>query len=368
MRDTDRFPVEVGITGPLSGRSAHLGREMVQAARLAVDEVNARGRVHGAPVGAVVLDDAGRPETGVEVARAFAGRGGVVAVVGPYNSDVALRTAPVYHDAGLALVNPIVSNPALTGRGWENVFRLTNRDDRTAHALAVELREGLGKSRAVVVRTATTYGESMTEQFVRAFAATGGRVVARYTVTEGERNVDALVERLPRDVDVVFYGGTFEGAPIVTALRRAGRDLLFATGDGCWDRHAFLQPAAEAAARGEGTLVLAASPDVGQVPGSAAFARDYERTYGPIGNYAVNAYDATRLVLAAVAASGRADRAGTLAAIRDIEYRGIGYAEPTRWDTNGDNLATGTFLKVVEDGRFRQVAAFDRAGARTAGR
>jgi hypothetical protein len=50
----------------------------------------------------------------------------------------------------------------------------------------------------------------------------------------------SIVGGLPEDIDVVFYGGTFEGAPLLRALRKGGRDHLFAAGDGCWNVPTFL--------------------------------------------------------------------------------------------------------------------------------
>jgi len=211
--------VRVAVVAPLTGVSAHLGREMAQAARLAVDEHNAQ---HESGVVADVRDDAGDPQVGVAVAADLCARPDVLGVVGHYNSDVTLAAAPVYADAGLAMITPIVSNPALTQRGLRGVFRLTNRDDATARAIAGHLYSELGKRAAAVVETTTTYGSSMAEQFVAAFTGTGGEVVGRYQVDEGEPDLDDVVRGLPDGYDMVFYGGSFEGAPLLAALRRGG--------------------------------------------------------------------------------------------------------------------------------------------------
>ena len=50
---------------------------------------------------------------------------------------------------------------------------------------------------------------------------------------------------------------------------------------------------------------MSAAPAVGRVPGSAEFAARYKARYGPIANYAVNAYDAARLILRAVETAAR---------------------------------------------------------------
>jgi branched-chain amino acid transport system substrate-binding protein len=367
LADVADDEVHVGVGAPLSGVAAHLGREMAQAATLAVDDANAAGGVLGRPIVAHVADDCGDPAVGTDIARSFGSDPRVVGVVGHYNSDVALAVEDVYHDAGLAMVNPIVSNPGLTERGLATVFRLTNRDDRTGEAIAGHLVRALGKRRAAVIATTTTYGLSMADQFARAFVAAGGDVVAWQSVTEGagDAEVADLVRSLPRDVDMVFYGGSFEGAAAVRAMRSAGLGQLLATGDGCWDVDAFLTPAGAAASEGDGTLVLSATPQIGEVPGSAAFASRYRERYGPIGNYAVNSYDAMGVLLGAIgeaaASTGAApSRSSVVSAVRDRAHDGIAYASPTRWDAKGDNLATGTYLNVVDDGRFRQVAEIPR--------
>lgn len=164
---------------------------------MAIDEANASSELPGVRIEAVVSDDCGDETTGVVVAKAFASRDDLVAVVGHYNSNVTLKAAPIYHRAGVAMIAPIVSNSGLTDSGWTNVFRFTNRDGRTAAAIANQLVERLGKRRAVVVETRTTYGRSMSEQFARAFADAGGVVLRRHAVDEGEKDFGALVADLP---------------------------------------------------------------------------------------------------------------------------------------------------------------------------
>jgi branched-chain amino acid transport system substrate-binding protein len=75
---------------------------MAQAVRLAVEEANATG----SSIEFVARDDRGEEQAGLAAARSFAADQAVVAVIGPYNSNVALLAAPVYRDARLALVGP----------------------------------------------------------------------------------------------------------------------------------------------------------------------------------------------------------------------------------------------------------------------
>ncbi|MEH2499757.1 ABC-type branched-subunit amino acid transport system substrate-binding protein [Bradyrhizobium sp. AZCC 1678] len=146
---------KIGIGAPLSGRGAPLGREMMQAAGIAVVEANETCNAAGIRLGAWVLDDAGDPEEGRTIAHRFADDDAVLAIIGHYNSNVTLATAPIYLERSLPLVAPIVSNPKLTESGWTNVFRFTNRDNVTAAAITRYLRDERQKASAIVVETQT---------------------------------------------------------------------------------------------------------------------------------------------------------------------------------------------------------------------
>ncbi len=350
--------IKIGVGAPLSGRGADLGREMAQAIELATDEANEIIAHEGIHLQAWVLDDKGDEEQGVKIAQAFAEDDQVIAIVGHYNSNVTLRVASLYAEAGLSLVSPIVSNPKLTQSGWTNVFRFTNRDDATAEAIARHMIENLGKRNAVVVTANTVYGGSMGQEFILAFRRAGGALLRHIEVEEGEQDFRGLVRSLPEGMDTLFYGGTFEGAALLKALRANGMHQLMATGDGCWDVGNFLEPAGAVAEQGEGVLVLSACPELGTVPGSQEFAKRYARRFGAIKNYAVNSYDAAGLLIGSIrsAAPNGLSRESVLSALRNCMHCGIAYPDAVRWDPNGDNLAALTALHVVSDGGYHQIA------------
>jgi len=192
-------------------------------------------------------------------------------------------------------------------------------------------------------------------------------VAARRVVKVGDRDFQALLAGLPPDFDVLFFGGIAEAAYVLKQMREKGLNQLFACGDGCWNVKGFIQPAEGAATRGEGVIVLSAAPAVGRVPGSGAFAERYTKRFGPIANYAVNSYDAARLVLLAVerAAStkgGLPTRADVIGTLRSLRYQGIAYARPVEWDPKGDNMAAVIFLNSVEGDRFKEVGEITRDG------
>ena len=357
--------VALGVAGPLTGGGAPFGVEQKQAVELAVDEKNAAGGILGAHVVLVTGDDRADANEGKALAQRFCDDARVLGVVGHVNSGVTIEASTVYQACGLGMLTAMSSGPGVTDRGLATVFRLTNRDDHKGPAIATYLYRTLGKKRVVVVDDQTPYGRGLADLFAQAFTRAGGTVVGRATVTVGQTDFGATVTALPKDFDVLFFAGIAEAAPLLKAMRAAGLMQRFACGDGCWDVKGFVARADGAATQGEGVLVLSAAPAVGQVPGSAEFAARYRARYGPIANYAVNAYDSARLVLLAIETAARQKsalptRGEVVAALRAAQFQGIAYARPVVWDAKGDNTAAVIFLNVVEGDHFKEIAEVSR--------
>ncbi len=355
----------VAVAGPLTGGAANLGLEQRQGVELAVEEKNAAGGILGATVVLVAADDRADAAEGKVVAQGFCDDARVLGVVGHVNSGVSIEASNVYKACGLSMLTAMSSNPGVTDRGLDNVFRLTNRDDNKGPAIAGYLYRVLGKKRAVVVDDQTTYGRGVADLFAQAFTRAGGQVVARSTVTVGQKDFQPTVAGLPKEFDILFFGGIAEAAPFLKEMRGAGLKQIFACGDGCWDVKGFLARTEGVAAQGEGVLILSAAPAVGRVPGSAEFAARYQAKYGPIANYAVNSYDSARLVLLAIETaarqkSGVPTRAEVLAALRGVRFQGIAYGRPVTWDAKGDNTAAVIFLNVVEGDHFKEIGEVAR--------
>jgi branched-chain amino acid transport system substrate-binding protein len=357
--------VAIAVGGPLSGSAAAFGVEQKQAVEMAVDEKNAAGGLLGAKVVLVSADDRADAAEGKAVAQRFCDDPKVLGVVGHVNSGVTIDASSVYAACRLAMVTAMSSNPGVTERGLDNVFRLTNRDDNKGPAIATYLVRTLGKKRAAVVDDQTVYGRGLADLFAKAFTGVGGEIVTRASVTVGQTDFEPTVASLPKDFDVLFFAGIAEAAPLLKAMRAHGLAQRFACGDGCWDVKGFIARADGATSQGEGVLILSAAPAVGRVPGSAEFAARYQAKYGPIANYAVNSYDSARLVLLAVEAAARQKggmptRGEVLAALRAVKFQGIAYARPVTWDVKGDNSAAVIFLNVVEGDRFKEIAEISR--------
>ena len=139
---------------------------------------------------------------------------------------------------------------------------------------------------------------------------------------------------LPADLDVLFFGGIAKAAPLLRALRTAGRSQLFASGDGCWDLKGFVQKAQGAATSGAGVQILSAASSVGRLPGSADFAAGDQARYRP---------NLAAIETATRQAGGLPTHARVLVALQASHFQGIAGARPVTWDAKGDPTAAVIF-------------------------
>lgn len=355
----------IGTAGPYSGQAKELGIEMKQAIELAIKEHNDQAKDWPWHIKLEAMDDKSSVQEAESIAATWINNPAILGFIGHYNSDTTSAASKIYNHVGLAVIAPIASNPLLTTSGFSNVFRYTNRDDVTANAISHFLYNKLSKRSAVVFKSDSPYGNSMGEQFIRYFSLCGGDVMDVKTVEQGQTNFTAAIDTIPATADVLFYGGTFEGAPLLKALRQSRRTLLFAAGDGCWDRVNFVQPAGNFAEAGEGVLVLSASCNTDHSAESAAFEKRYNAAYGPVNNYALNARDAACLLIGAIKyAVKKFERLPTreevLTSLRAITFTGIANPLPLQWDDSGDNNNAICVLNKIQNGAFKQVAQISK--------
>ena len=100
--------VKIGHVGPTSGGIAHLGKDNEMGARMAIDELNAKGvTIGGKKVKFELLaeDDAGDPKQGTAVAQKLVDSK-VNGVIGHLNSGTTIPASKIYNDAGIPQISP----------------------------------------------------------------------------------------------------------------------------------------------------------------------------------------------------------------------------------------------------------------------
>jgi len=346
----DRGPIVLGLTGPFGQPR---GVVMERAARLAVDEINARGGVRGRNVAFLVLDDSADPGRAIQVAQEIYADPAVVAVVGHLTSGATLAAAAVYNggDSPLVAVSPSASAPAIRAAG-PYTFRICPSDEVHGAQLALWARQRLGAGRAVIFYENEDYGRGVRSTFSAQFEGAGGTIGEAYPYVSRSTDFEPLAAHASRiaQADVAMIAGTRrEGEQLLEALRVESPTLSVVTSDGMAGIEA-------ARAIAEGVYVSAAWLPDGNAEGTRRFVDAYRRAWGGDlpDHRGAGAYDIVYLLAQAIEAVGtdRQRIQAYLAAVGTRYPAFDGVTGRTVFDEHGDVVGKSVTIGVVRSGRL----------------
>jgi branched-chain amino acid transport system substrate-binding protein len=355
--------VKIGSASPLSGPSAHQGKDIENGARLAIDDLNAQGAtIAGKKVKWVLQaeDDGSDPKLGTAVAQKLVD-GGVVAVVGHLNSGTTVPASKIYSSAGIPQISPAATTPPYTHQGYKTAFRVVANDDLVGRVLANYAINTLKAKKIAIIDDRTAFGQGLADQFAKDVKRIGGaEIVSRQFTNDRATDFNAILTQIrARRPDVIFYGGMDATAgPMLKQMQALGIDAKFVSGDGvCSEKLPLL--AGSALGDDKVVCVVAGGVDAPLEAGMTAFSERYRKRYGmAFQTYAPYAYDATMAFAAAMRAARSSDPATFLPALAHIKYQGI--TGTIAFDANGDlrdaaltlytyRRAQLTKLRVVRD-------------------
>src|SRR6188768_3328827 len=200
--------VKIGHVGPTSGQIAHLGKDNEMGARLAIDDLNAKGVTIGGKKAKFELlaeDDAADPKQGTAAAQKLVDSK-VNGVVGHLNSGTSIPASKIYSDAGIPQISPSATNPKFTRQGYKTTFRVVADDVHLGGTLGkYAVKELKGKSIAVI-DDRTAYGQGVADEFEKGVKAAGGKTVGREFTTDKATDFTAILTSLKaKNPDIVFF-------------------------------------------------------------------------------------------------------------------------------------------------------------------
>src|SRR5437016_12724570 len=152
-------PVKIGVLTPLSPPGdAAAGQFIVRGAKMAADDVNARGGVLGGrKIELIIEDDSGTPEKGGAGFRKLATQDRVVAVVGQFHSSVMGAVQDLAEQFKIPVFSTQASAKGITERHLTYTFR-THVIDPDRVALWNRWIKQQGFKRVAVIAENTDYG------------------------------------------------------------------------------------------------------------------------------------------------------------------------------------------------------------------
>ncbi|MEP7101017.1 MAG: branched-chain amino acid ABC transporter substrate-binding protein [Burkholderiales bacterium] len=320
--------VKIGHVGPTSGGIAHLGKDNENGAKMAIDELNAKGTTIGGKKVKFELvpeDDAGDPKQGTAVAQKLVDSK-VAGVIGHLNSGTTIPASKIYSDAGIPQISPSATNPKYTRQGFKTTFRVVADDVHLGSTLGkYAVKELKGKSIAVI-DDRTAYGQGVAEEFTKAVKASGGSIADTQFTTDKATDFTAILTQIKaKKPDVVFFGGMDAVAgPMIRQMKQLGINAKFMGGDGICSSEL---PKLAGGAMADGQVVCAEAGGVEgeQKVGMEKFRADYKKKFGiEVQVYAPYVYDATNVMVAAMVKAGSADPKVYLPVLAKTEgYKGV---------------------------------------------
>lgn len=343
--------IRIGQVSPLTGPQAHLGRDNDNGARLALEEINAKGLVLGGEKVRLELkseDDGADPKTATTVAQKLVDEG-VVGVIGHLNSGATIPASKIYADNGIPQISPSATAVAYTAAGYKTAFRLMTNDAQQGSVLGNFAVTKLGAKKIAIIDDRTAYGQGLADEVEKAVKAAGGEVVAReYTSDRATDFMAILTSIKSKAPDLVFFGGMDpQAAPMLKQMKQLGLNAKFLGGDGAQTPQFISLAGADA----EGALASNPGLPLSVMPGGAAFKSKFEAKYGKIQNYSPYAYDAVYVMVEAMKRANSTDPAKYLAELPKTDFQGV--TGHIRFDGKGDISGGAVTVYQVKDGAWQ---------------
>jgi branched-chain amino acid transport system substrate-binding protein len=352
--------ITIGVDLPLTGPGQRAGQSTLNGVRFFVQRHQV---LDGFNITIDARDDAGAtsrdPSRGAANLQAFIANPQVLAVIGPFDSNIARAQIPVANRAHLAMVSPTTSSRCLTKEPFlpaglnpsrsaiackaaglpspadlrptriNNYFRLSTTDDLQGAAAADYASRGLHLHRVALVSDNEAYGQGLADSFSARFTRLGGTVVASREIDP--RNpldlTNFLEQAKQSGAQGLYYGGSSAGGGCVVRAQMAGvfgagEATPFFGGDGI-----ALDPTCVRDAGGNAAGIYATVPtlDAEQTATAKPVIQAFHAAFGrsrDFGPFTMAAYDATGAVYDALDRAIKAERGNR--PFRDEVVSGLG--------------------------------------------
>ncbi|HEY0589906.1 MAG TPA: branched-chain amino acid ABC transporter substrate-binding protein [Pseudoduganella sp.] len=321
--------IKIGHVAPVSGPNSHLGKDMENGARMAVEDLTAKGvKIGGKPVKFVVQfeDDAGDPKQGTTAAQKLVDAK-VQGVIGHLNSGTTIPASKIYFDAGIPQISPAATSPVYTKQKFNTAFRVVANDNKLGGTLGAYAVKNLGAKKIAVIDDRTAYGQGVADEFVKGAkkALPGVQLVGKEFTNANATDFNAILTNIKsKNPDLVFFGGMDSvGGPLLRQMKALGINAKFMGGDGvCTD--ALYRLSAGAAADGVVTCAEAGGVTADMQKNMDDFRARYKKKYGQeVQLYAPYVYDAIMTMADAMEKANSSEPAKYLPVLAKIKHQGV---------------------------------------------
>ncbi len=198
-------PIKVGSIQPATGPLAVIGQGQRRGNLLAIEHINAAGGIKnlgGAKLELILGDSESKPQVGRQEADRLI-KNGAVALVGPFQSGVAMAIATLAEQRQMPFVMDVAALDAITQKGYEYSFRVFITAKGLVGGAVRYLKEvmeitGAAPKTAVVTNTADAFGKGMSGGFIKVMGkmVPGLKIVERIQYPLGIQDLSTEVAKI----------------------------------------------------------------------------------------------------------------------------------------------------------------------------
>lgn len=226
----------IGEYGSLTGSEATFGLSTNKGIRLALDEINDKGGIHGKKIKLITLDDQGKNDEAAAAVTRLITQNKVVAIIGEVASSRSKAAAPIAQKYKVPMITPASTNPDVTKIG-DYIFRVCFIDPFQGFVMAKFATENLKLKKAAILRDVKSdYSVGLADVFATEFKKMGGEISADLSYQSGDIDFKAQLTQIrSKNPEVIFIPGYYtEVGLIAQQVQQLGIKAKLLGGDG-WD-------------------------------------------------------------------------------------------------------------------------------------
>ena len=310
-------PIKIGSLHALSGGASPNGIDGIRGIELALADRDGEFLSH--PIELQSEDSLCSEEGGTTAALKLVADPQIVALLGTTCSGAAVTAAKIMTEAGLVMISDANTAPSLTALGgqegvnWQpGYFRTAHNDTEQGRAAATFAFQELGIKKAATINDGDTYTQGLTEVFDQVFAELGGEIVLDTAVNKGDTDMRPVLASVTASGAELVFLPIFSPESDFIALQakevEGFEDIILMSADASLTA-GFLE-----ATGSEAVGMYLVGPTLPSGSAYDAFVSDYKSKYGeaPLASWHATAYDATNLILEAIAQVAIQEEDGTL--------------------------------------------------------
>ena len=320
--------IKVGVNEPLTGAVAASGNYVTNGAKIAAEEINAKGGVLGKKLELVIEDNKSNPTEAVAAAEKLIVGDKVPVMMGAWSSTYTLAVMPKLMEYKVPMVVETSSSDKITTSGNPYIFRIAPTSGMEAKALGAMVGKfHIKKADFLVVNN--DWGRGAAQAFADMLKGHGVKVGVMETMNANAQDMSAQLSKIKASgADTLFV--TTEVEQITLILKQAkslGLKQRVITTGGSSSPDQLIKQAATAANGSYHILFFAPwFPERAKHPKAAKdFVAAWKKHgYDPAGlTEGFRGHDGIETIAAAIKIAGKADAAAITKALWKVRVNGI---------------------------------------------